>query len=66
MASGPKRQRVESESSEGSTVSLQSDTSRDSIKTLEGSPQSKDVVITESDTGSATSGTSPSVKFFTE
>lgn len=61
MASEPKRQRVASESSEGSTgINLQSDTSRDSIKTLEGSPQthSEDVVITESDTGGATSGTS--------
>lgn len=53
MASEPKRQRVASESSEG----LQSETIRDSIKTLEGSPRNKDV-ITESEYVSATSGAS--------
>lgn len=53
MASEPKRQRVASESSEG----LQSETIRDSIKTLEGSPRNKDV-IKESEYVSATSGAS--------
>lgn len=53
MASEPKRQRVASESSEG----LQSETIRDSVKTLEGSPRNEDV-ITESEYVSATSGTS--------
>lgn len=53
----PKRPRVASESSERSTDSLQNDTVHDSIQALEGSPQthSKDIGITESDTGSGIS-----------